>query len=191
MAGPWDAIEFEAQARPHLDALYRTALRMVRHPATAEDLVQEACLRAFAAARHDPHKTSFRAWLFRILVNLCIDHLRASGRQPLLLLSAVPFAAEVVADGRDPEQLAIEHRLRGDLRTAVETLPPELRIVVLLVLVEGLSYAEAAHSLEVPVGTVRSRLNRARGRLQTLLRGQAPQGARPLRPPAHLKVIPT
>jgi RNA polymerase sigma-70 factor (ECF subfamily) len=167
-----DKVEFEALARPHLDALYRTALRMVRHPAAAEDMVQETCLRAFASFGRSSRKTNFRAWLFRILVNLCIDHIRAAGRESALPVDAVPLDVGPAMDSPDPEQHAISRSLRDQLRRAIEALAPELRVVVLLVLVEEMSYAEAAESLEVPVGTVRSRLNRARAHLQSLLNEQ-------------------
>lgn len=176
-------VEFEALTRPHLDALYRTALRMVRHPAAAEDMVQETCLKAFASFGRSRQKTNFRAWLFRILVNRCIDHIRAAGRAAALPIDAVPAEAAPAADTPDPEQSAASRDLRDQLRAAIEALAPELRVVVLLVLVEEMSYAEAAESLEVPVGTIRSRLNRARAQLQTLLSEQRP------RQPAGLRAL--
>lgn len=170
-----DKVEFEALARPHLDALYRTALRMVRQPAAAEDMVQETCLRAFASFGRSRWKANFRAWLFRILVNLCIDHIRAAGCESALPIDAVPVEAGPATDSPNPEQHAISRSLRDQLRKAIEALAPELRVVVLLVLVEEMSYAEAAESLEVPVGTIRSRLNRARAHLQSLLSEQLPE----------------
>jgi len=170
-----DKLEFETLARPHVDALYRTALRMVRQPAAAEDMVQETCLRAFVSFGRGRRKASFRAWLFRILVNRCIDHIRAAGRQSALSIDAVPPEAGPAAQTPDPEQRAIARSLGDQLHAAIEGLAPELRVVVLLVLVEEMSYAEAAETLEIPVGTIRSRLSRARGQLQSLLGEQLPE----------------
>jgi len=183
-----DKVEFEALARPHLDALYRTALRMVRHPAAAEDIVQETCLRAFASLRRSGGKANFRAWLFRILVNLCIDHIRSAGRKSVLPIDAIPVETCPTTDSPDPERQAISQNLGEQLQAAIATLAPELRIVVLLILVEEMSYAEAAESLEVPVGTIRSRLNRARGELQALLREHMPEGQARLRVVTDAKV---
>jgi RNA polymerase sigma-70 factor, ECF subfamily len=179
MLGFHDKDQFEALARPHLDALYRTALRMVSHPATAEDMVQETCLRAFAALDPHSYKTNFRAWLFRILVNLSIDHIRGISRQATV---SGAFVDNVATCAPDPEQLAMSSGLRDDIRAAVDVLPAELRLVVLLVLVEEMSYAEAAECLDVPVGTVRSRLNRARSQLQSLLKDHAQGPKRATRP---------
>lgn len=162
--------------RPHLAALYRTALRTVRNRATAEDIVQDTCLRAYAAFDQGRQKDNFRAWLFRILVNLCIDHIRAAGREAAVRAVSAPL--EPPTDSPDPERLVISRRLGGQLRAAIDALAPDLRLVVLLVLVEELSYVEAAESLSVPVGTVRSRLSRARGQLQSLL-GEHLQERRP------------
>lgn len=164
-----DKAEFEMLVRPHMDALYRTALRMMRNHAVAEDMVQEACLRAFASFNQGDRKSNSRAWLFRILVNLCIDHLRAAGRRSTLPIDAIPPEAVPATDAPSPEQHAISRNLGDRLRAAIEALAPELRVVVLLILVEEMSYAEAAESLAVPVDTIRSRLGRARGRLQSLL----------------------
>lgn len=167
---------FERQARAHLDALYRTALRMVRNPAIAEDLVQEACLRAYRAFDPDRAPANFRAWMFRILVNLSIDNLRRSRTHAGMIDEDRDMDA-VAALGPDAEHIVLEHRLRLDLAAAVEALPPELRIVVQLILVEGMAYEETAACLAVPVGTVRSRLSRARAILQARLSDHAPAAA--------------
>ena len=169
--------EFEMLVRPHLAALYRTALRTLRNPATAEDVVQETCLRAFGAFDRGRRKDNFRAWLFRILVNLCIDHIRAAGREAALRGEGAVL--DQPSDSPDPERRAISRCLGDRLRASIDALTPELRLVVLLVLVEELSYAEAAESLEVPVGTIRSRLSRARAQLQSLL-GEALPEKQPL-----------
>ena len=171
--------DFEILVRPHLAALYRTAMRAVHNRSTAEDIVQEACLKAFAAFDRGRQKENFRAWLFRILVNLCIDHLRVAGRERVVRADGLP--PDPASDSPDPERLVLSRCLGDQLRAAIDALTPDLRLVVHLVLVEELSYLEAAESLSVPVGTVRSRLSRARGQLKSHLGEQLHERRAPVR----------
>lgn len=174
MPGQDQLERFEALLRGHVDALYRTALRFSRHPATAEDLVQEASLRAYRSFSTGAEPDNFRAWVFRILINLCIDHSRreANGAARLTVVQEVD---ELPETGKGPAQKFANARLGLDLAAAVDALPSELQLVVQFVLVEGMSYREAAESLDCPEGTVRSRLNRARGLLRDILADHAPE----------------
>ncbi len=155
---------FESLVRPNLDALYRTALRMSRDRTAAEDLVQECCLRAYRSFGAFRTGTNFKAWIFRILSNLCIDRAAETVSTDTVvhvLHSDTPWS--------NPERGMLASDLRSDISSALAGLPPELRLVVLLVLVEELSYAEAADALKLPVSTVRSRLHRAREALRVSL----------------------
>jgi len=142
---------------------------MVDDRLIAEELVQEACAKAYARFERYEDGTNFKAWLFRILTNLCIDHIRRRTGATFVPIDAVPETACSTAfpvESRTPEALAIGRDVEGAVVQALLALCPELRVVVMLVLVEEMSYAEAAESLDLPVGTVRSRLHRARAELQ-------------------------
>ncbi len=167
----------ETEALTHLDALYRTALRLSRNPQDAEDLVQETYLNAFRALDRFEEGTNLRAWLFRILNNAFISQYRRRKRRPSSSLEDVSefYLYDHLADGRtasgteSPEREVLERI--GDERVlqALEELPVEFRQVSLLADVEGFSYREIADILGIPIGTVMSRLYRARRRLQKAL----------------------
>jgi RNA polymerase sigma-70 factor (ECF subfamily) len=143
-----------------MDALYRTACRLSRLPAEAEDLVQETYLEGFRgyASLRDPERC--RAWLFRILHNIWSErHARANAGRP---------GFPGTKDG-DLEQEIAERGYSDEVEKALETLPDEFRTAVLLVTVEELSYAEVAEVMGCPIGTVRSRVARGRALLATAL----------------------
>jgi len=169
--------EFESTVLPHLDALVRLARFLMRgnRPA-AEDLVQDAVLRAFEAFPGFQPGTNLRAWLFRILRNTYVDHLRRHGRESQL----IDRDAEAPETGSALEDFQAQARREcsaADLEAALDQLPAELRVVLLLVDGEGMRYEEVAQVMECPVGTVRSRLHRGRRLLRQQLleiwRGQA------------------
>ncbi len=166
--------KFEALLRGHIDALYRTALRSSRDPGLAEDLVQEASLRAYRSFVTGAEPENFRAWIFRILMNLCIDHARSDSAR-----SAGDHAAHAVDDlpepANGPAQTLENLRLGRDLGAAVASLPQDLQMVVELVLIDGMSYRDAAFCMNCPEGTIRSRLNRARSLLRQSLSEHAPE----------------
>ncbi len=176
---------FVQLAQQHLDSMYRTALRMTHDHAVAEDIVQEACLKAYANfARYSPD-TNFKAWLFRILANLCIDHLRRSAAISMIPIDAAPAESESFQScdrsTDSPEIQAMRRDTQQALIDALSTLAPEPRAVVVLILIEGMSYDEAAESLDLPLNTVRSKLHRARKRLQerlSLVHDQEPKDVR-------------
>lgn len=163
---------FAELVQPLLDSLYRTAFRMVEDRLVAEELVQEACLKAYGQFESYEDGSNFKAWIFRILTNLCIDHIRRRAGASFVPIDTVPerpCATALPVESLSPEALAIGRDVGGVVAHALSALSPELRVVVMLVLVEELSYAEAAESLDLPVGTVRSRLHRARAELQDKL----------------------
>src|SRR4051812_1298143 len=157
---------FEAEALACLDVLYRAALRLTRRPADAEDLVQETYLKAFRAADQFEPGTNLKAWLFTILHNTALNRFRDRSRQPLVYDSdTVDRAADVPVDLRSgraaetPETLLLSGTLHPDLQAAVDALPDAFREAVWLRDVEEFSYAEIAKMLDIPVGTVMSRIS--------------------------------
>jgi RNA polymerase sigma-70 factor (ECF subfamily) len=169
--------EFEAEALRHLDALYRTALRMTRSEADAEDLVQETYIRAFRFRDQFTLGTNMKAWLFRILTNTFINTYRRKTAQPEVtdLEGIDEFSLyRRMADDRaastspDPEAELLNSVVDTEVTDALEELPEKFRTTVLLD-VEGFSYKEIAEMLSIPIGTVMSRLHRGRKFLQKRL----------------------
>jgi RNA polymerase sigma-70 factor (ECF subfamily) len=174
----WFALQVEALT----DRLYGTAVRLTRNADDAEDLVAETVVKAWArlAELRDPQ--AFEAWIRRILGNTFVSEWRHRRASPEVALAAPCEDGEhdsfslfeklhqpFLLWWGNPEESAITNLLRRDLDRALDALPDAHRVVVVLVDVQGYSYAEAAEVLRVPVGTVRSRLNRARAQLQRAL----------------------
>ncbi len=168
---------FEAEALSFLDALYRTALRMTRSEADAEDLVQETYIRAFRFRDQFTPGTNLKAWLFRILTNTFINSYRRRQAQPEFTelddvdefslyrrMSGGPAASA----SPDPESEFLNGIVDAEVQDALTELPEKVRSVVLLD-VEGFSYKEIAEMLGIPIGTVMSRLHRGRKFLQKRL----------------------
>lgn len=152
-----------------LPRLRRYALSLCRSHVVADDLVQSACVKALANADGWTPGTRFDAWVFRILRNVWIDSLRRNRVEGVV--EEVEAADE--AGGIGGEERAMERLTLEDVRRAIETLPAEQREVIVLVCVEDLAYREAAEVLGVPIGTVMSRLARARRRLGELTEAAA------------------
>ena len=168
-----------AEALTHLDALYRTALRMTRQPEDAEDLVQETYLRALRAINQFQDGTNFRAWLFKILTNAFINQYRQRARSPrsesIDDVEDFYLYRHLVEEGfqpsaSNPEREVLDRLVDDDIIKALEDLPESFREVVLLADVENFSYKEIADILGIKIGTVMSRLHRGRRRLQQALR---------------------
>lgn len=157
---------FETEALASLDSLYRTALRLTRVPADAEDLVQETYLKAFRAADSFRPGTNLRAWLFTILHNTARNRARDRAREAVSVDSdVVERAAELPPAGgpaETPETLLLRDTMTPELQAAIDSLPEAFRQAVWLRDVEEFSYAEIAEMLSIPVGTVMSRISRGR-----------------------------
>lgn len=163
--------EFEDEALVHLDALYGLALRLCGgDEAGAEDLVQESMLKAFRAWDRFERGTNSRAWLMTILRNTFINQFRRQKSRPVPveLDEAEPSTAPSLFDV-DPAGRLFDHLLDREVVGAIDGLPEAFRVAVVLIDLEGLSYQEASELMGVPVGTVKSRLFRARKRLQRAL----------------------
>jgi len=153
-------------------------LRMTRNPADAEDLVQETYLKAYRAFGTFQAGTNLKAWLYKILTNTFINSYRSRKRRPEqtelddvedLYLYRRLGGLEAAAAGRSAEEEVLEHFTESDVKRAIEALPEQFRMAVLLADVEGFSYKEIAEILDVPIGTVMSRLHRGRKALQKAL----------------------
>ncbi|NIR46018.1 MAG: sigma-70 family RNA polymerase sigma factor [Gemmatimonadetes bacterium] len=162
---------FEREALVHLDTLYNVALRLTGNASDAEDLVQDTVTKAYRSWDKYEPGTNCRAWLVTILRNTFINQFRRESRRP----SKVEFEAvqeinvfEAIKD-RDPEGTFFRFIVDEEVKRAIQDLPEEFRLPVVLSDVEGLSYAEIAEILDLPVGTVKSRLFRGRRRLQQRL----------------------
>jgi len=178
-AAPHDRrAEFETVALPHLTALFNMALRLTRERKDAEDLVQEAYLRAYRFFDTYRPETNIKAWLFRILRNTFINRYRAARARPdEVEFSRIEAAYErridehylQARDAPTPEQALLDGVLDEEVQRALADLPEEYRSVVWMALVEEMSYKEIAAALSIPIGTVMSRLHRGRKRLQAAL----------------------
>jgi RNA polymerase sigma-70 factor (ECF subfamily) len=179
---------FEAEALASLDSLYRTARRLTREQADAEDLVQETFLKAFRAADQFQPGTNLRAWLFTILHNTARNRARDRARDTVSIDSeAVERAADQPAPGapvETPETLLLQAALAPDIQAAIDDLPDSYREAVWLRDVEEFSYSEIAAMLEIPAGTVMSRISRGRRMLFKALThvSRTPVGAELARP---------
>ena len=184
---------FEREALSHLDALYRTALRMTRNPEDAQDLVQDTYLRAYRFFDQFKPGTNIRAWLFKILTNSYINTYRRASAEPqktsideteeFSLYHSMAGEVQNGSLGWDVEAEVLDRFAEEDIRAAIEKLPDAFRMTVLLADVEGFSYKEIAEITNVSKGTVMSRLFRGRRLLQKALWERAQSagivGARP------------
>lgn len=173
-APPPDADPFTAGALEHLDALYGTAVRLTRNPDAAQDLVQDTFLKAFRARDRFMPGTSLKAWLYTILHNTWRNRRRDQSRSRVEADSDVVDAAADVGDtlsapADTPESLLMKGVLSDDLRQALDRVPEAFRECVWLRDVEELTYQEIAAALDIPVGTVMSRLARGRKQLHAAL----------------------
>lgn len=173
-------VAFEAEVLTHLDAMFGVAMRMTKNNAAAEDLVHDTVVKAVRARDQFKVGTNLKAWLLRILTNTFINRHRRGGleRDVLEGPDAGPLAhrwigAATMRAMRDPEREALAPIVEAEVRGALEALPEHFRLPIVLSDVEGLSYKEIADVMECPVGTVMSRLHRARKMLQVTLRDQA------------------
>ena len=182
---------FEDLARANVHTLYNMAVRLTRRPQEAEDLVQDTLLRAYRFFDRYEKGTNFKAWILKILKNAFINRYRSAQREP----DTVDF--EAIEEGLerlmrpapgtasppiDPEQIFMRGVVDAEIDEALDRLPPEYRMVFIMAVVEEMSYKEIASALSIPIGTVMSRLHRARRLMQGRLmdyarrRGLLPAG---------------
>jgi RNA polymerase sigma-70 factor (ECF subfamily) len=177
-----DCAFFRAEIERLTDRLYGVALRLTGNPAAAEDLVSEAALKAWSNLGQLHDRQAFPKWILRILANTFVSSYRKARQEPEVALDEEgeeqfslfeqlhqPF----LLWWSNPEQDLINKLLRADLERALGNLPDGFRVIMVMVEIEGYSYAEVADMLGIPIGTVRSRLNRARSMLQRALWRQA------------------
>lgn len=172
--------EFQKKALPLVDEVYGVALRMTRNPQAAEDLVAEAYARAWKSLEQFQPGTNIRAWLYKILTNAYINHFRKKHREPeRVSLDAYDkiedfhlfnkISRQGPPASPDPVESVVGRLTNEDLQKALDRLPDEYRTAIILYDLQGLSYQEVADSLDIPLGTVRSRLARGRKMLQSAL----------------------
>jgi RNA polymerase sigma-70 factor, ECF subfamily len=171
---------FSDEALTYLDAMYGVACKLTRNPTEAEDLVQDAFVKAMRARQQFHVGTNLKAWLFRILTNTFINKYRRGGLERSVLdgPDADPLAdgwvsASTMRQLRDPEMLALMPIVEGEIQKALDALPAEFRLAVVLCDVEEFSYEEIAKIMGCPIGTVMSRLHRGRKLLQRALYNHA------------------
>ena len=167
--------EFEALALPHLDGLYAAALRLTKNPRDAEDLVQDAVLRAFRFFDKFERGTNIKAWLYKILTNTFINRYRRNTKERNIVEDERDSVQDrlVSRDSADaaenPERAYLDRMLSDDVLKALDSVPVDFRLAVILADLQDFSYKEIADILDVPVGTVMSRLFRGRRLLQRQL----------------------
>ena len=172
-----DKQRFSEEVMPLLDSLYAGALRMTRNPADAEDLVQETMLRAYRAFDRFEEGTNLKAWLFRIMTNAYINTYRKRQREPQKVSSDEIEDFDIYRElshhdsqfEDTPENIVLDNLVDSDIIEAIDQLPEQFRLAVILSDVQGFSYAEMADIMDVPMGTVMSRLHRGRKQLQKRL----------------------
>lgn len=171
---------FEVEARPYLDTLYSTALRLTRSPVDAEDLVQDTLVRAYRFYDRFEAGTNFKAWLLRIQMNTFVNRYRRATRERQVFEGpmATPVGEGVMSRATmrgltDPVGDAQRQLIAREISRAFEQLSEDARAMVLLADVEELSYKEIAEVMGCPIGTVMSRLHRARKQLQVSLQQHA------------------
>jgi len=171
-----DQANFETEAMQYAPQLYSAALRMTRNPADAEDVVQETFLKAYRAYDSYTEGTNLKAWLYRILTNTYINKYRKQQRRPsevelgeLQDLYLYKRLGEASGAAQSAEADMLDAFVDTDVIEALESLPETFRLPVLLADVDGFSYKEIAEMLDIPIGTVMSRLHRGRKALQKKL----------------------
>ena len=171
-----DQATFEEDAMQYAGQLYSAALRMTRNPADAEDVVQETFLKAYRAYDSFQAGTNLKAWLYRILTNTYINRYRKQQRRPsevelgeLQDLYLYRRLGDPSGATESAEDTALDQFVDKDIKAALESLPEHFRMPVLLADVEEFSYKEIAEILDIPIGTVMSRLHRGRKALQKKL----------------------
>jgi RNA polymerase sigma-70 factor (ECF subfamily) len=153
---------FEELVRRHYRQAYHVAYRLSGSHADADDLTQEALIRAFESLHRYQRHLPFINWLYRIMVNLYIDEVRRRKRAPTESFEAIPALAEIADPDSDPAERVLSRELDGRIQEALQSLPNDFRTAVTLCDVEGFSYEEISEIMGCSIGTVRSRVHRGR-----------------------------
>lgn len=169
-----DANAFETLVLEYEKNVYNIALRMTGNSEDAADMTQEAFIKAYNSLQSFRGDSKFSVWLYRIVSNVCLDFLRSKNRRPTVSLSVEDDDGEdaqldVADESQSPELLLDRKLTRDSVRRGLDSLPPDYRQILLLREIQGLSYDEIAQALSLEVGTVKSRIFRARKRLCTFL----------------------
>ena len=169
-----DVNAFEKLVTEHEKGVYAIALRMTGNPEDASDMTQEAFIKAYNSLQSFRGDSKFSVWLYRIASNVCLDFLRSRSRKPTVSLSVEDDEGEEteldIADESQSPELLLERGLTRDaVRRGLQAMPPDYRQILLLREIQGLSYEEIADVLRIEVGTVKSRIFRARKRLCSFL----------------------
>ena len=169
-----DANAFETLVLEYEKNVYNIALRMTGNSEDAADMTQEAFIKAYNSLQSFRGNSKFSVWLYRIVSNVCLDFLRSKNRRPTVSLSVEDDDGEdaqldVADESQSPELLLDRKLTRDSVRRGLDSLPPDYRQILLLREIQGLSYDEIAQALSLEVGTVKSRIFRARKRLCTFL----------------------
>jgi RNA polymerase sigma-70 factor (ECF subfamily) len=166
---------FESEALVHIDSLHRTALRMTRNEGDAGDLVQETFLKAYRFWDKFQEGSNCRAWLYKIMTNIFINNYRAKAWKPQTIDiediddSFLHGQLSALGPSDDPEKLFFSKVFDDNVKAAIDELPEDFRMVIVLSFLEGFSYQEIADVLDLNIGTVKSRLHRGRKLLQKSL----------------------
>lgn len=166
---PADRKVFEELAARHYRQAYHIAYRMTGHHARAEDLTQEAMVRAFQSFHRYRRELPFANWLYRIIVNLHIDELRRRPKAWIDSIEDMPGLTELPDLNSDPSDQVLSREIDTCLQEALNSLPKDFRTSVVLCDIEGLSYEEIAEVMQCSIGTVRSRIHRGRNQLRRFL----------------------
>jgi RNA polymerase sigma-70 factor (ECF subfamily) len=161
--------DFEREALPHMNALYSFAVRLCRNRDDAHDLVQETFMKGFRFFDKFERGTNCKAWLFRILKNTYINQYRKDKREPDVIEEFYDLIKSDSSDSTDLQKKIFDNLLDDEVSTALESLPETFRTAIILCDLEGMTYEEIAEIIECPIGTVRSRLHRARKMLASQL----------------------
>ena len=167
--------QFETEAMPHMDALFRTALRMTKNQSDAEDLVQETMVKSYRFWDKFEPGSNCRAWLFKIMTNIFINEYRSKSRTPVSVNmddiddNFLYGQLAAMTPEKNPEEQLFAKIFDDDVKKAIEELPDDFRLVVVLSFLEDFSYQEIADIVDLQLGTVKSRLHRGRKLLQKKL----------------------
>ena len=161
-----DPSAFEAIVRKHQDRIYNLCRYMLQDPRNAQDAAQDVFLKAYRAFKHFRPDFSIYTWLYRIAVNTCLDYQKKSRREVSM---SEPLAEDLPSDEPFPEQLYESREITAVIQLALQKLPKKLSAAIVLREIEGLSYNQIADVLRTSVGTVKSRISRAREELRHLL----------------------